>query len=49
MRYLAAALAPASFKAVITTKLTLNENKTYKHEVAPFCSWVTKLIKEFMT
>ncbi|KAL3665947.1 hypothetical protein V7S43_008746 [Phytophthora oleae] len=39
---------PAGFRAVITTKLTVQENKTYKHEVVPFCAWVTKLMKAFM-
>lgn len=49
VRYLADALAPASFRAVITTKLTLHENKKYKTEVVPFRSWVTQLKREFMT
>uniref|UniRef100_H3GD33 CCHC-type domain-containing protein n=1 Tax=Phytophthora ramorum TaxID=164328 RepID=H3GD33_PHYRM len=49
VKYLADALAPPSFKAVIATKLTLRENKNFKNEVVPFCSWVTKLMKEFMT
>ncbi|KAI9991400.1 hypothetical protein PInf_019081 [Phytophthora infestans] len=47
--YLTDTLAPASFKAVITTKLTLHENKKYKNEVVPFCSWVTQLMRELMT
>ncbi|GMF57840.1 unnamed protein product [Phytophthora fragariaefolia] len=49
VKYIADALAPPSFKAVIATKLTLRENKTFKNEVVPLCSWVTKLMKEFMT
>ncbi|GMF29384.1 unnamed protein product [Phytophthora fragariaefolia] len=49
VRYLANALAPVSFKSVIWTKLTLQENKMYKNEVVPFCSWVTQLMREFMT
>ncbi|KAE9268584.1 hypothetical protein PR003_g31398 [Phytophthora rubi] len=36
VKYLANALAPASFKAAIATKLTLHENKRYKNEVVPF-------------
>uniref|UniRef100_H3H3G8 Integrase catalytic domain-containing protein n=1 Tax=Phytophthora ramorum TaxID=164328 RepID=H3H3G8_PHYRM len=48
VKYLANALTPASFKAVIVMKLTLHENKRYKNEVVPFCSWVTKLMREFM-
>jgi hypothetical protein len=43
VKYLANALAPASFKSIIVTKLTLHENKKFKNEVVPFCSWVTKL------
>ncbi|GMF22825.1 unnamed protein product [Phytophthora fragariaefolia] len=49
VRYLASALAPVSFKSVILTKLTLQENKRYKNEVVPFCSWVTQLKQEFIT
>uniref|UniRef100_H3GQQ9 Reverse transcriptase/retrotransposon-derived protein RNase H-like domain-containing protein n=1 Tax=Phytophthora ramorum TaxID=164328 RepID=H3GQQ9_PHYRM len=44
VKYLANALAPTCFKAVIVTKLT-HENKTYKDEVVPFCSRVTKLMR----
>jgi hypothetical protein len=39
--YLTAALTPPSFKSVVVTRLTLQEFKTYKHEVVPFCTWVT--------
>ncbi|KAE9125202.1 hypothetical protein PF010_g5715 [Phytophthora fragariae] len=45
VKYPADALAPPSFKVVIATKLTLCENKIFKNEAVPFCSWVTKLMK----
>ncbi|KAG6622974.1 uncharacterized protein IUM83_12295 [Phytophthora cinnamomi] len=38
VKYLADALAPPRFKAVVATKLTLHQNKKYKNEVVPFCS-----------
>ncbi|GMF14495.1 unnamed protein product [Phytophthora fragariaefolia] len=38
VKYLANALAPASFKAAIATKLSLHENKRYKNEVGLFCA-----------
>jgi hypothetical protein len=49
VKYLVNVLAPASFKSVIVTKMTVHENKRYKNEVVPFCSWVTKVMREFMT
>ncbi|KAE9309133.1 hypothetical protein PF008_g20785 [Phytophthora fragariae] len=49
VRYLSNALEPPSFKAAVTTMLTLQQNKQFKHEVVPFCAWVTQLLREFMT
>ncbi|KAE8877164.1 hypothetical protein PF007_g29635 [Phytophthora fragariae] len=49
IRYLSNALEPPSFKVAVTTKLTLQQNKQFKHEVVPFCAWVTQLLREFMT
>ncbi|KAJ8525408.1 hypothetical protein ON010_g15706 [Phytophthora cinnamomi] len=48
-RYLSNALEPHSFKDAVTTKLTLQQNKKFKHELVPFCAWVTQLLREFMT
>ncbi|KAE8912040.1 hypothetical protein PF003_g3340 [Phytophthora fragariae] len=47
--YLAHALEPAGFRSAIAIQLSLNENKLYKREVVPFCSWVTAKMREFMT
>lgn len=49
VRYLSDALEPPSFKSAVVTKLTLQQNKRFKHEVVPFCAWVTQLLREFMT
>ncbi|GMF23671.1 unnamed protein product [Phytophthora fragariaefolia] len=49
VKYLADALAPQRFKAVVATKLTLHQNKKYKNKVVPFCSWVTHLLRGFIT
>ncbi|KAE9172447.1 hypothetical protein PF005_g26709 [Phytophthora fragariae] len=49
VRYLTNALEPASFRSVVATRLTLQENKKFKNEVVPFCTWVKVLLKEFMT
>ncbi|KAF1786960.1 hypothetical protein GQ600_15340 [Phytophthora cactorum] len=49
VKYLANALAPASFKAVIATKLTLHGTRSKRTKWYRFCSWVTQLIREFMT
>ncbi|GMF46737.1 unnamed protein product [Phytophthora fragariaefolia] len=49
VRYLTNALEPASFRCVVATCLTLQENKKFKNEVVPFCTWVKVLLKEFMT
>ncbi|KAE8886172.1 hypothetical protein PF003_g29778 [Phytophthora fragariae] len=47
--YLHNAMAPPAFKSVITTRLSLQENRRYKKEVVPFCTWVMALLKEYMT
>ncbi|KAE8986377.1 hypothetical protein PR003_g13835 [Phytophthora rubi] len=48
VQYLTNALEPASFRSVVATRLTLQENKKFKNEVVPFCTWVKVLLKEFM-
>ncbi|KAE9134640.1 hypothetical protein PF010_g2379 [Phytophthora fragariae] len=49
VRYLTNALEPESFRSVVTTRLTLQENKKFKNEVVPFSTWVKVLLKELMT
>ncbi|KAE9296687.1 hypothetical protein PF008_g23936 [Phytophthora fragariae] len=48
VQYLTNALEPASFRSVVATRLTLQENKKFKNEVVPFCTSVKVLLKEFM-
>ncbi|KAE9011333.1 hypothetical protein PR001_g15947 [Phytophthora rubi] len=40
---------PPRFKDAVATKLTLQQNKQFKHDIVPFCAWVTQLLTEFMT
>jgi hypothetical protein len=49
IRYLSDAIELPRFKAVASSKLTLQQNKKSKREVVPFCAWVTQLLREFIT
>ncbi|GMF50899.1 unnamed protein product [Phytophthora fragariaefolia] len=44
--YLARTLEPAGFCSANAIQLSLNENKLYKREVVPFCSWGTAKMRE---
>lgn len=49
VKYLSDAFAPLSFKSVVTTRLTLQCYKPYKHTVLSFWAWVIQLMRDFMT